>query len=383
MPVDGKPKNNPEQMIAIAGAGIAGLAAALAVGRAGHSTQIFGHIPKALPGGIQLAPNGWQALERLGVHDDVVARATRLTDITVRNLDNGATITRLPLDDHYASISRAALIETLASALSTVPNIEFTNTSIRDIAQNDGGLNLVSDDGSLFHADGVIGADGLHGYARRYVLSQDLQYDGSNPVKTAMRLQLPAAMLPASFSSPSSNLWLGRGVHVVHYPIGGDVNIVVTLPSHKATTGWAERLFPSHSPLASLGKGDLIWNAQPLPSAFSSACWRRGPVVLAGDAAHIMPPHLAQGAGQSLQDAACLYHALEGRRTIIEAFSAYASERAKAVSKIATKAEISGKVMGLNGPAARLRNMVLDIGGNSLMRGWLAEVWAGDTTLDR
>ena len=64
------------------------------------------------------------------------------------------------------------------------------------------------------------------------------------------------------------------------------------------------------------------------------------------------------------------------------AFSGYARERAAAVGRIVQKADVSGRVMGLSGPAARLRDVVLNIGGPRLMQSWLAEVWAADATLD-
>ena len=98
-------------------------------------------------------------------------------------------------------------------------------------------------------------------------------------------------------------------------------------------------------------------------------------------AAHSMPPHLAQGAGQSLQDAACLMPSLPQYADVNSAFAAYARHRSGAVAKISQKADISGKIMALSGLAGKLRNAALDLGGNHLMRDWLAEVWAADPGL--
>ena len=316
-----------------------------------------------------------------------MARATRLADITVRNLENSATITRLPLNQPfetqtYASIGRAALLDALHGIAEQHPNIEMVANPATAIHEKDGVVRLVLEGGAMYRANALIGADGQFGHTRQYVLSHDSAYVKGANSKIAMRLQIPGAALPSSFSQPSSNLWLGDGIHIVHYPIGDMVNIVVTLPSLRATHGWAQRLFPSHSPLACLADSSHSWMSQPLPKATATSCWRRGNVVLAGDAAHVMPPHLAQGAGQSLQDAASLLHHLHSS-SLGTGLSAYARERSGVVARIAQKAEISGVVMGLNGTAARLRNMVLDLGGNSLMRGWLSEVWAGDPDLGR
>jgi salicylate hydroxylase len=104
-------------------------------------------------------------------------------------------------------------------------------------------------------------------------------------------------------------------------------------------------------------------------------------VVLAGDAAHSMPPHLAQGAGQGLQDAASLLAWLEKADDIDTAFAGYARERAADVSRIVQKADVSGRIMAMSGPAARLRDLALNLGGPRLMQSWLAEVWAADPRL--
>ena len=372
-----------DQNIAVIGAGITGLAAGLATAEAGSPTRIFGISPNHIKGGVQLAPNAWLALKTLGVDTDIMAQATRLNDITVRNLDSGATLTRLQLDQTYASISRAALLSALQGAATLNPRISLVPNNVTAIHEDGEGVALLFDKGQPFRANALIGADGHFGLARKYVLGRDPSFAMAKNQKIAMRLQLPFSDLPSSFHQPSSNLWLGNGVHVVHYPIQDNVNIVVTLPSSRATNGWSETLFSSHSALAPLAAASHSWSKQPLPHAETNSCWRRGNVVLAGDAAHIMPPHLAQGAGQSLQDAAMLFSQLKNSPLHRDGLSKYAQERASAVNRIALKAEISGKVMGLSGPAARLRNIVLDLGGNSLMKGWLSEVWAGDPNLGK
>ena len=92
-----------------------------------------------------------------------------------------------------------------------------------------------------------------------------------------------------------------------------------------------------------------------------------------------MPPHLAQGAGQALQDAASLQQALITADSIDDALAIYARHRTSAVSAVVRKADISGKVMAFGGARGRLRNMMIGLVGPSFLQSWLADVWAGDT----
>ena len=91
-----------------------------------------------------------------------------------------------------------------------------------------------------------------------------------------------------------------------------------------------------------------------------------------------MPPHLAQGAGQALQDAASLQDALIQISNIDDALAMYARNRTSTVSKVVQKADISGKVMAFGGARGRLRNMMIGLVGPSFLQSWLADVWAGD-----
>ena len=366
--------------LAVSGGGIAGLAAALAASKAGHDVTLFsGSASPALTGGVQIAPNGWAALDSLGLGGEARAASLRLNDITVRSLDSAVTLIRLPLDAPYASFDRAALAGIFESALQAAPGITRHAANLDHIHQQQTSLTLIADDGASHSLDGLIAADGGNGKGRRHVGSNGGV--GLSTVKVAMRALVPLDSLPAHFALPSSNLWLGRGVHVVHYPIGAMLNLVITIPAARIVEGWQRQVIPASSPLAVLTDGAINWVRTPLSMAGAATCWRRGRVVLAGDAAHSMPPHLAQGAGQGLQDAASLSRHLAGTDDIETAFASYARERAGDVARIVQKADISGKIMGLSGPAAHLRDAALSLGGPRLMQSWLAEVWAADPAL--
>ena len=154
------------------------------------------------------------------------------------------------------------------------------------------------------------------------------------------------------------------------------MDLLLTLDAKKVTDDWQKEFFDHNDVLAALFRHTNIhWAKTALPTQTYQNCWRRGRTVLAGDAAHPIPPNLAQGAGQSLVDAACLMRCL-GNKSIDDALSSYAQERSKAVSKIFQKAVISSKIMALDGPRAKARNMAMGFGGTEMINKWLADVWA-------
>ena len=368
-------------LLGVSGGGIAGMAASLAASRAGHDVLQFARpADQPLAGGLQIAPNGWAALTRLGIADAAETRSLRLDNITVRALDSGATLIQLPLVQHYASFSRTALSGLLHDALDAAASLTRIPCNLTHIDQPQGGaLSVIDETGVRHHLDGLIAADGGGGPGKQHVSSG--QRGADMGAKLAMRAQIPLDSLPAHFALPASQLWLGRGVHVVHYPIGDDLNLVATLPASRARGDWQQTVMPATSPLAILSDPSISWARTSISSAFTAPCWRRGSVVLAGDAAHSMPPHLAQGAGQGLQDAASLLAWLEKADDIDTAFAGYARERAADVSRIVQKADVSGRIMAMSGPSARLRDLALNLGGARLMQSWLAEVWAADPRL--
>ena len=373
-------------MIAVSGSGIAGLAAALAILRNQKPLLLVaGSTPATtLQGGVQIAPNGWAALDQLGLGDAARARATTLQAITVRDMRSTATLASLDLSaSPYASLSRAELASLLKAEISAASGMTHIAANITHLVQRgpDQGkaLHMLTDDGDRHIVDALIAADGVSGFGRHYVNGTDHGTDTApKKGRVAMRAVAKNADLPRIFSQPFCNLWLGKGSHFVHYPLHGgkDVNMVLTLDAAKAGDGWQQRYLRRNDILGQLcDHANINWVKTALPPHRYHDCWRRGRTVLAGDAAHPIPPNLAQGAGQSLVDAASLLRWIADDN-LDSALSGYARERSKAVGVIFKKASVSSKIMALDGTGATARSTLIGLGGAPMLNAWLAEVWA-------
>ena len=373
-------------MIAVSGSGIAGLAAALAILR-NQKPVLFvaGSMPATtLHGGVQIAPNGWAALDQLGLGEAARTRATNLQAITVRDMRSAATLANLDLSSSpYASLSRADLASILQAEISASNGITHIAANITHVVQRgpDQGkaVHMLTDDGSRHIVDALIAADGFSGFGRHYVNGTDSGTTTTpNHGRVAMRAVAKSADLPRMFSQPFCNLWLGKGAHFVHYPLHGgkNVNMVLTLDAAKAGDGWQQRYLGRNDILGQLcDHANIKWVKTALPAHPYHDCWRRGRTVLAGDAAHPIPPNLAQGAGQSLVDAASLLRWM-AHENLDSALSGYARERSNAVGMIFKKAAVSSKIMALDGTGATARSTIISLGGAPMLNAWLAEVWA-------
>ena len=155
-------------MIAVSGSGIAGLAAALAVLRNQKPLLLVGGSTPAtrLHGGVQIAPNGWAALDQLGLGDAARARATTLQAITVRDMRSAATLASLDLTaSAYASLSRADLVSLLKAEINAASGMTHIAANITHVVQRgpDQGkaVHMLTDDSGRHVVDALIAADGV------------------------------------------------------------------------------------------------------------------------------------------------------------------------------------------------------------------------------
>lgn len=321
-----EPGGTPE--IAILGGGIGGLAAAAFLHQAGLRSTVYEQATelKEVGAGLVVAPNAARLLRRLGVLDELVRRAVKLDigwefrrwqDGTILSAENLATSCERLYGEQTYTVHRADLLEVVRLA---VPQgtVRLGRRCV-DVVQRGDRPALRFEDGEVAEADIVIGADGVHSIVRRALTgSPEPTYSGL----CAFRALVPAEQAPPLARRNAQTLWIGPGHHLVHYPIsaGKQVNLVAFAPagdysieSWTATAtvaellaefdGWDPRLRDLIRAAGTPGRWALLDRA-PLRR------WSHGPVTLLGDAAHPMFPFFAQGAAQSIEDAAVLAQCL-------------------------------------------------------------------------
>ncbi len=312
----------------IVGAGIAGLATALAFQHRGWDVQVVERAEalREIGAGIQLSPNGMKIMRALGLEDAVLQRGFLPEALEMRMGRSGFPIFRLPIKSAshyrwrapYVHIHRADLIDILSQALhQRAPGCVRLGTMVQGLFED--GAGVVCQDGERLSADVVIAADGLRSTLRSAAFGpQPARYTGM----TAWRATVPLAALGGSAPPPTACVWAGPGRHAVSYllargQVANFVGVVEKdIPNPEALETWrsvsgtapqiAEALEdfagwdPTITRMIQASQGLSQWALFDRPP---STQWIRGRMALVGDAAHPMLPTFAQGASQGLEDA--------------------------------------------------------------------------------
>src|SRR4051812_19552298 len=377
--------------VAIVGGGIGGLAAAAFLHRAGLPSAVYEQAPELneVGAGLVLAPNAVRLLRRLGAVQRLQHRAVPL-DVgwEFRRWQDGRVLSaedltgsceRLYRERTYA-VHRADLQDTIASAVpagSVRLGKRCTSVDLRGDAAV-----LEFSDGTDAEADVVIGADGVHSTVRGTVTEP---VPATYPGICAFRAIVPADRAPEFARRRAQTLWIGPGHHLVHYPISGEaaVNLVAfapagdyTLESWSATAtvqeflaefaGWDPRLQELIKGAGTPGRWALLDRA-PLER------WSHGPVTLLGDAAHPMFPFFAQGAAQSMEDAAVLARCLaQDIRAPARALRRYESLRIARTTRLQEVSHARAHINHLpDGPEQEARDDALTGADPLVANGWI------------
>ena len=369
----------------VAGAGISGLSAALALARQGFEVEVFERAPalEAFGAGLQLSPNATRALARLGALDAVRALALAPRAIRVLSARDGAELARLPLDDAerrwgapYLVIRRADLQAALAEAAARLPNLALRlATEVADATVEGAGVAVELKRGGTATretGDLLVGADGLSSRVRERIgfgAADAPRFSGL----VAFRAVVEARRAPRAAANEVT-LRLGAGAHFVCYPLRGGaiVNLVAVVEAarrggaddgpwdgvadrsvlDRATAGWSRDA-------RALIAAAADWRAWPLRLRPPLARFAFGPIALVGDAAHPMTPFLAQGAAQAIEDADALARRLAETTDVARALAAYSRDRVARAARVQRDALVQGRVYHLSGPFAFARDLAL------------------------
>ncbi|MFF5703096.1 FAD-dependent monooxygenase [Streptomyces sp. NPDC012794] len=370
----------------VAGAGIGGLTAALALHRQGWRVTVCERAaaPAAVGAGIVLAPNALRAYDAIGFDATRAAGRAVPASLGVRRPD-GARLSRADtaaLAARYGrpplAVHRAALTAALAQALPGGTLVYGAGVTAVD---GDGGRAVVRTAAGDLTADTVVAADGIHSALRRrhFPDHPGLHYAGETAWRT---------VLPSGPAAEAAETW-GRGERFGTVPLAdGRVYLYATAVVPEGyrpadVRGELLRRFGTwHDPIpallaridpAAVLQHDLYDLAAPLPRLHD------GRTAWIGDAAHAMTPNLGQGGCQAVEDAVVLAHLLRGR-DVPAALAAYTRARLARTDAIRVRARRMGRVAALTHPlAVAARDLALRAAPASAARRALDDLFDGFT----
>ncbi len=371
--------NGQELPILIAGGGIGGLVTAYALAQKGFPVRVFEQAPefKELGAGIQLGPNIFRAVEKIGLKDALLADAWRPGALEMRCALSGKQVTRIPIGKRflerfqqpYAVTHRADIHGVFLKACqgNNLVSLE-TRQQVDGFEQDGDGVTLILHSGERVRGRALIGCDGMWSKTRDAIVG-----DGKPRVSghIAYRAVLKKEEVPEDLWRPDVILWAGPRTHLVHYPLrrGELYNLVAVFHSDRYVEGWNVEADPQELFARFKGQRPEVlrmlerietWRMWVLCDREPVKDWNKGRVTLLGDAAHPMLQYLAQGACMATEDAVCLAEkAAEQPNDLPAAFSAYVQQRYLRTARVQIMARVYGDFYHARGPAAELRDQML------------------------
>lgn len=336
--------------VAIAGSGVAGLAAAIQLAKAGVEVDVFEAKPElsALGSGISLQGNALRVFDALGAWDDIRAAGYAFEGLNLRAPGPGAPIvaelpdlkTGGPGYPSSMGIPRPDLARILLDHARKAGADVYFGKRATGIEQTDDAVEVFVDEASVGTYDLVIGADGLNSAIREMVGID------TKPEPTGMGIWRAFVSRPAEVKG--TELYYGGPMYIAGYTPTGDDTMYAFLvekaqdrfgvTDEEASSIMLEESRAYDGPWNAI-RADLEAGAHANYTWFTKHLveepWNRGRVVIIGDAAHSCPPTIAQGAAQGLEDALVLTELLVQRDAVDQQlwddFHARRLPRAKAV----------------------------------------------------
>ncbi len=373
----------------IAGAGIGGLGAALALAQTGakvtvlEQSDVFGEVGA----GVQISPNAYKVLCDWGLAEVLKQTANFPEKLQVRSAASNKLLGQLELGNKassrygypFATFHRADLHTLLLNAVRRQPNVALhLNARVSHIAESNQQLTVTTESGGEFTADALIGADGVRSRVRQQVV------DATPPRATghtAWRALLPVADVPSELQQDQVTAWLAPDSHTIAYPVqqGKSLNLVYCAenrgkidlqPAYLLTLQLSkslQKIFQIATETNAWTRWDLF-DRSPMASSAEMFNPAHPHIALLGDAAHPMLPYLAQGAGMALEDAQALAAAVQhNREDLPAALQLYAQSRWQRNAQVQTRAARNGMIFHAKPPVSWARDAAMGLLGEKLL----------------
>jgi salicylate hydroxylase len=359
----------------VAGGGIGGLAAALALARQGFGVKVLEQAPELgeIGAGIQLGPNAFSAFDALGVGPQARERAVYTDELVMHDAIDETLVARVPVGEGfrrrfsnpYAVIHRADVHSSLLEGAEASQRIEFlTGTPVATVEQDTDTVTVRDARGGSHRGLALIGADGIKSTVREQFIGDDARVSGH----VVYRAVVDREEFPADLQWNAASIWVGPNCHLVHYPLraGEQYNVVVTFHSREqeqwgVTDGSQEEVqsyfgavAPRARQLIDLPKSWRRWataDREPVER------WTYGRVTLLGDSAHGMLQYMAQGACMALEDAVTLGEALRASGgDIPKSLDLYQRSRVARTARVLLSSREMGRIYHAHGVERLVRN---------------------------
>jgi 3-hydroxybenzoate 6-monooxygenase len=363
--------------VLVAGGGIGGLAAALALARRGYAVQVLeqaAHIGE-IGAGIQLGPNAFAAFDALGVGEQARARAVYTDSLVMHDAVDESELGRLPTGEAfrarfgnpYAVIHRADVHLSLWEGAMASGRVSLlAGTRVERVEQDEAGVTVHDQHGQAHHGQALIGADGVKSVVRQQFVGDPARVTGH----VVYRAVVDKQDFPEDLRWNAASLWAGPNCHLVHYPLRGgeQYNVVVTFHSRQAEE-WGVRegskeevqsyfqgICPRARQLIDLPRS---WKRWATADRDPIAQWSYGRVTLLGDAAHPTTQYLAQGACMAMEDAVTLGEALRVNSDAwLPALQLYERSRVARTARIVLGSREMGRLYHAQGVERLVRNQL-------------------------
>lgn len=360
--------------ITVVGAGIAGLAAALALSRQGAVVTVLeqAEAVREFGAGFQITPNGARVLEGLGLAKPLSALSLLSHGVEIIDGPTGRRVIRLDLArlrprEPHRFVRRPDLIALLFDAVREAGVTLRLNARVlaADVTGQTVRLNLAG--GETHEAHLLIGADGIHSPVRAAVEGED----STQPFFTG---QVAWRAVVRGEAEPVAQVHTGPGRHLVTYPLPRGLRNIVAVEERAS---WAAEDWRAVDDPANL-RAAFAGFAPPVRRLLAEVDevhlwglfrhglvqhWHRGAAIVIGDAAHPTLPFLAQGANMALEDAWLIAATLAAAPDAEQGFSDFVRLRRARVSRLVAAANANARNYHLTGASRQAAHMVLRVGG--------------------